>query len=58
MKRYLASATAARNASATDSATTTATTITLFLKLTQKHGLWIASVKWTSVALSGIHFGV
>ena len=58
VKRYLASATAARNASATESATTTETTITLFFRSVQKSGDRIASVKWTSVGWSGIHFGV
>ena len=58
VKRNLASATAARNASTTESATTTLTTIRLLRTSSQKYGRWIASVKWTSVGWSGIQFGV
>src|SRR6478752_5464708 len=58
VKRYLASATAARNASATLSTTTIETTITLFFRSVQNAGARIASVKWTSVGWSGIQCGV
>jgi hypothetical protein len=58
VKRYFASATAARKASATESTTTTVTTIALLRAFVQKFGDRIASVKCRSVGLSGIHFGV
>ena len=45
VKRYLASATAARKASVIEIATVTQTTIRLFLTSAQKNGLWIASWK-------------
>jgi hypothetical protein len=56
LKRYLASATAARNASTIDSATVTPTTTRLFSTAFQKNG-WslpeIASRKWSSVPFTG-----
>ena len=58
LKRNLASASAARKASATAMITTTVTTMRLFFTPSQKYGLWIASVKWTSVGCSGIQTGL
>ena len=49
LKRYFASATAARNASTIEIATVTVTMIRLFLTSSQKYGLWIASRKCWSV---------
>ena len=43
VKRYFASATAARNASAIEIATVTRTMIRLFFTSVQKNGVWIAS---------------
>ena len=58
VKRYFASATAARNASTIEATTVTTTMMRLFLTSSQKYGRAIASVKWTSVGCSGIHVGV
>ena len=58
LNRYLASASAARKASATARITTTTTTIRLLRTPSQKYGLSIASVKWTSVGRSGIQTGL
>ena len=49
VKRYFASATAARNASTIEAATATITMIRLFLTSSQKYGLLIASRKCDSV---------
>ena len=45
LKRYFASATAAKNESASAIATVASTTITLFFTSVQKYGRWIASLK-------------
>ena len=58
LKRYFASATAARNASTTESTTTTETTIRLFSRSSQKYGRWIASEKCWSVGWYGTQCGV
>ncbi len=58
LNRNLASAIAARNASTIDTSTTTVTTIRLFSTPLQKYGVWIASVKWTSVGWSGTQTGL
>ena len=58
LKRYRASATAARNASTIEIATVTRTTIRLFFTSSQKNGLSIASRKCCSVGCRGIQVGV
>ena len=57
LKRYLASATAARKASTIAIATVTSTMMMLFLTSSQKYGWRIAFRKWSSVGCSGIHCG-
>ena len=58
VKRYFASATAARNASTIEIATASSTMITLFFTASQKNGLWIASRKCWSVGCPENHVGV
>ena len=58
MKRYFASATAARNAITIEATTATTTTIRLFFTVSQKYGRAIASRKWSSVGELGNHVGV
>jgi len=58
VKRYFASATAARNATTIAASTATTTTITLFLTVSQKYGRAIASRKWSRVGEAGNQVGV
>src|SRR5439155_4133399 len=58
VKRYFASATAARNASAIEIATVTRTMITLFLTSCQKNGCCVALRKCDVVGCSGTHVGL
>ena len=57
VKRYFASATAARKATTIESATTAPTTIRLFFTVSQKYGRAIASRKCCSVGLVENHVG-
>src|SRR5579862_4397371 len=58
LKRYLASATAAKNESTSAITTVETTTMTLFFTSVQKYGRWIASLKWLSVGFLGIQVGL
>ena len=58
VKRYFASATAARNASTIEASTAEQTMIRLFFTVSQKNGRAIASRKWSSVGEVGNQVGV
>ena len=58
VKRYFASASAAKNDSASAITTVATTTMTLFLTSVQNAGPWIASRKWFSVGWSGNQTGL
>src|SRR6266699_167128 len=58
VKRYFASAIAARNARAIEMATVVQTMIRLFFTSVQKNGVWIAVRKWAIVGRSENHVGL